>query len=211
VIAERGRRLLARASAPVLALLLAGCTGSAAGGTAPPLPSPTDVPVTAPATPPDSPTPTASNTTSPRVTPGTIDQTVAPREQKTAKPVQLDKPQRDGQVEVKLVSIKSRKVKAVGPGEVGGSALVVTVRITNGTRDDLEVDGTYVTVIDSKGNTGIGLTNDPSSPLIEPILPGKSETGVYVFRVPTKARSNIRVFVTYSPDHETAVFVGDAS
>lgn len=205
---DRPHRLAARATALLVGLMLAGCTGGAAGG---PTPAPGGGATPTATTPPTSASPSASATPTSKVTPGSIDQTVEPREQGTAKPVRLDKAQSDGGVEVSLVSIKSRKIEAVGPGEIGGASLVVTVRISNDTKNDLDVDSAYVTLMDSKGRMAVGLTNDPSRPFSESIGVGKSATGVYVFRVPTKARSNITVSVTYSLSHKTAVFVGDAS
>lgn len=198
---DRPGRILALGCALVMASTLAACTGDGAGtGSGSAAGSPTAA--TAGATPSWSP--------GSGVTPGDITQTVEAKKQKTSKPVDLDEKQHSDDITVSLKSIDSRRVKAVGPGEVGGPALVVTVRIDNDSSRDLNVDSAYVTVLDSRGQVGMGLTNSPARPFTGSVPAGDSATGVYVFHVDKAARSPIKVTVTYSADHPTALFVGDA-
>jgi hypothetical protein len=189
---------------PVLVCLAAttivGCTAPAGGGTQAPTPAPTQTASAAPSAP----------QTSPAVTPGKIDQTVAPQKQETAKPVDLDKTQKAGSVAVSLKSIKSTKVTGHGPGEISGPALVVTVVVRNGSKSSVSVDSAIVTLIDSKGNVGTPMTESPAHPFTGSVAAGDSATGVYVFQIGKKVRNPIRVSVTYSTEHTTALFVGNA-
>ena len=195
-------RLLAWGCAVLVALALSGCTVAGPGGT------PTVGP--APAQPTGSTSALPSTTPGSQVTPGGIDQTVAPGDQGTAKPVELNKTQRSGGVAVSLQSIKNRQMKGVGPGEISGPSLVVTVLIRNSSKDDLSVDSAFVNVTDAKGQAGSPFADAPAQPFAGTISAGESATGVYVFRVDTKARSPIRVTVTYSPSHKAALFIGNA-
>jgi hypothetical protein len=197
-----GRWRLIPAVICVAAFGLAGCTAPAGG----PVPtSPTGAPAAT-----VSAVPTASQT-SPAVTPGKIDQTVAPNPQKTAKPVDLDKAQKSGGVTVSLKSIKSSTVKAHGPGEISGPSLIVTVAIKNGSTSRVSVDSAIVTLIDSKGNVGTPMTESPARPFTGSVAAKGSATGVYVFQVGKKVRNPIHVSVTYSTEHITALFVGNAA
>lgn len=189
---------------PVLAFIaattIAGCTAPAGGGTQAPTAVPTQSATVAP----------TSTQSSPAVTPGKIDQTVAPQKQETAKPVDLDKPQTAGAIAVSLKGIKSTKVTGHGPGEISGPALVVTVVVKNGSKSRVSVDSAIVTLIDSKGNVGTPMTESPAHPFTGSVAAGDSATGVYVFQVGTKVRNPIHVSVTYSTEHITALFVGNA-
>lgn len=183
------------------ALMIGGCTPGAPEAT-PTVPASTPT-GSAPGTG-QPPTPTASSP----VTPGTTEETVKSRPRKTAKPVDLDQSQRSEGVRVSLRSIRSREIEGSGPGEVSGPALVVTVLIRNGSKTDLYVDSAIVNLTDSEGTVGIPLAGEPARPFVGTVQSGKSATGVYVFSVPKRARSPIRVTVDYSPDHAAASFEG---
>ncbi len=184
----------------LVATTVAGCTAPAGGGTQAPTAAPTQTATVAP----------TATQSSPAVTPGKIDQTVAPQKQETAKPVDLDKTQKTGAIAVSLKSIKSTKVTGHGPGEISGPALVVTVVVKNGSSSRVSVDSAIVTLIDSKGNVGTPMTGSPARPFTGSVAAGDSATGVYVFQIGTKVRNPIRVSVTYSTEHTTALFVGNA-
>lgn len=189
-----GVRRLTVVLASTCLLAFAGCTAGS---------SPTTPPA-ATASPSASATPQASSTPPG----GTIQETVAPQKQSTAKPVNLDKTHRDGKVAVSLKSIVSKNVKGHGPGEISGPSLVVTVKVVNGSTSALNVDSAIVTLIDSKGNVGSPMTAG-ARPFTGSIRPGASATGVYVFRVAPGVRAPIHVSVTYSPKRITALFVGN--
>ncbi|HEY3339515.1 MAG TPA: DUF4352 domain-containing protein [Propionicimonas sp.] len=189
---------------PVLICLaattVAGCTAPSGGGSEAPTVAPTQSASAAPTT----------VESTPAVTPGKIDQTVAPRKQETAKPVDLDRKQKADSIVVSLKSIKSSRVTGHGPGEISGPALVVTVVVDNRSKSRVSVDSAIVTLIDSKGNVGTPMTESPARPFTGTVAAGDSATGVYVFQVGTKVRNPIRVSVTYSTEHVTALFVGNA-
>jgi hypothetical protein len=184
----------------IAATTITGCTAPAGGGTQTPTVAPTETTSAAPSAP----------QSTPAVTPGKIDQTVAPQKQETAKPVDLDKTQKAGAIAVSLKSIKSTKVTGHGPGEISGPALVVTVVVKNGSKSRVSVDSAIVTLIDSKGNVGTPMTESPARPFTGSVAAGDSATGVYVFQIGKKVRNPIRVSVTYSTEHTTALFVGNA-
>ncbi len=139
-----------------------------------------------------------------------MQQTVAPRKQTTAKPVDINAKQATDGITVQLKKIVSKKVTGHGPGEISGPALVVTVQVTNGSKSEVSVESASVTLIDSKGNVGSPMT-EGARPFSGSVKPGASATGVYVFRVGTKVRTPVRISVTYSPDHTTALFVGNVN
>jgi hypothetical protein len=194
------RWLLVPAVICIAAATLVGCTAPSGGAPTAPTGAPAATVSAAP---------TASQT-SPAVTPGKIDQTVAPKPQKTAKPVDLDKQQKAGGITVSLKSIKSSKVTGHGPGEISGPSLVVTVEIKNASASKVSVDSAIVTLIDSKGNVGTPMTESPARPFTGSVAARGSATGVYVFQVGKKVRNPIHVSVNYSTEHITALFVGNA-
>jgi stage V sporulation protein SpoVS len=232
-VGDTRRRLPApavgRAAAVLIGVaLLAGCSGPspasstaavtpAAKASGPASASPTSSPSTAPST--AAPSPTASSSR-PSSTPaavhpltgGNIKQTVAPHVVPTKRAVPLDKTSPvSGKVAVSLAGVKSITVKAVGPGEVAGAALAVTVRIKNDSGHALNVSSAYVTLIDSAGNVGTPTPVAPSRPLIASIASGTTAEGVYVFTVAKTARNPVDVMVTYSTDAPAARFVGNAA
>jgi hypothetical protein len=145
------------------------------------------------------------------LTGGNIKQTIAPHVVPTKRAVPLDKTAPvSGNVVVSLAGVKSVTVKAVGPGEVAGAALAVTVRIKNDSGHPLDVGSAYVTLIDSAGNVGTPTPVAPSRPLAASIASGDTADGVYVFTVAKTARNPVDVVVNYSTDAPAARFVGSA-
>lgn len=110
-----------------------------------------------------------------------------------------------------LPQIEAIQGSAVGPGNVSGPALRVTVRIQNGTAQPVSVDGVAV-------NMAYGPELTPASPLEDPsqrpfsgmVAPGGSTEGVYVFSVPSDARDSITVEVGYQAGAPLLIFTGSA-
>jgi hypothetical protein len=116
-------------------------------------------------------------------------------------PVPLDGTADGGDgVTATLPRIEAIQGTAVGPGNVAGPALRVTVRIQNGSAEPLSVDGVAV-------NLYLGEELAPANPLDDPsqqaftgrVQPGESADGVYVFTVPTDRRDAVTVEVGYGP------------
>lgn len=199
-------------------LLALGLMGMTAGCTVPPEPvqgpsmtpsvSGTAFPTTSPSGGGSRPTASAPLDTP---TPGSVDQTVEAKPQTTSSPIKLKSPYRAAGVEVALTSIRRLQMKGMGPGEISGPALRITVRVSNYTDTAISIDSAVVNLTDSKGRVGTPYAGSPARPLAGTIDAGRKATGVYVFSVKKSARSPITVTVTYEPGAETALFVGNAS
>lgn len=116
-------------------------------------------------------------------------------------PVALDGTAEAGDgVRATLPRIEAIEGTAVGPGNVAGPALRVTVRIENGTAEPVSLDAVAV-------NLYLGAELAPASPLDDPsqrafsgrVQPGETAEGVYVFSVPTDRRDAVTVEVGHAP------------
>ncbi len=110
-----------------------------------------------------------------------------------------------------IASIEAIDGTAVGPGNIAGPALRVTVRIENGTAEAVSLDGVAV-------NMSYGTDRTPASPLGDPsqapfsgmVDPGGSGEGVYVFSVPTDVRDLVTLEVGYQAGAPLLLFTGPA-
>ncbi|MGY1591291.1 hypothetical protein ACI79D_04875 [Geodermatophilus sp. SYSU D00708] len=111
-----------------------------------------------------------------------------------------------------IASVEAIDGTAVGPGNVAGPALRLTVRIENGTSEAVSLDGVSV-------NLSYGADREPASPLDDPsrvpftgtVEPGATGEGVYVFSVPTDVRDLITVEVGYQAGAPLLLFTGPAA
>jgi len=144
-------------------------------------------------------------TTTPRAT-------TAPGVRPTEAPAPLDDTATPTQgVTAELAKIESVTGVAELPGEVGGPALRVTVKITNGTDDDFDLTGAVVVLYQGEQRApAIELTRPGGRPLPSSVGAGKSVTGVYVFNVPTAQRNPVEVEVDLASKVPVVVFRGDA-
>ena len=124
--------------------------------------------------------------------------------------VPLDSPAAVGNgIVATLPSIESIEGSAVGPGNIAGPALRVTVRIQNGTSDAVSLDGVAV-------NMYLGADRSPASPLDDPsrrpfsgmVAGGESADGVYVFSVPENQRDAVTIEVGYQAGAPLLLFTG---
>jgi hypothetical protein len=108
-----------------------------------------------------------------------------------------------------LPKIESIEGSAVGPGNIAGPALRVTVRIENGTADAVSLDGVAV-------NMSYGTDRTPASPLDDPsrrpfgglLAAGDSADAIYVFSVPAGARDSVTIEVGYQAGAPLLLFTG---
>lgn len=115
-------------------------------------------------------------------------------------------------VVVALAGLDPIQGTAVGPGNVVGPALRVTVRITNRTQADLSLSGVTV-------NLAYGPNDAPAAPLDDPsrrpfstvLQPGEDADGIYVFSVPGGARETVTIEVGYQPGAPRLLFTGSAA
>lgn len=160
-----------------------------------------------------SPSPSATSVTVVTASPTNVAATSAPTEtvaanpQTTASPVALNHNYQAGKVEVSLTSLKAVNAKGVGPGEISGPALAVSVRIVNGTTTPLDMGHVIVNLLDAKGNVATPLS--PSAPFSGSIAAGGSAKGTYEFSIAKNVRKPVEVSVTYDLDQPTALFVGN--
>jgi hypothetical protein len=111
-----------------------------------------------------------------------------------------------------LPKIEAIQGTAVGPGNIAGPALRVTVRIENGTAEAVSLDGVAV-------NMAYGPERTPASPLDDPsrrpfggmVAAGESAEAIYVFSVPTSARASVTIEVGYQAGAPLLLFTGAAS
>lgn len=139
---------------------------------------------------------------------GTIKQKVHPHTQPTTKPISIANASRSGGVIVAIASVKSIRAKAIGPGEIAGAGIAVQVKVTNRSSRLVDLNSSWVNLLDSHRSPAIALTSDPYRPLTGRLAPNKSRTGFYVFNIAKKDRRSISILVTYSASAPTAHFKG---
>jgi hypothetical protein len=180
-----------------------GGGGSAAGSAAP-----TSAPATAPATAPGTetvaplpPTPTPTGPTE------DVDEPPAALPE-----VPLDAPAAVGNgIVATVASIESFEGTADGPGNIAGPALRITVRIENGTAEDVSLDGVAVNLYTGDDRAPASPLEDPSrAPFTGTVEPGATAEAVYVFSVATDTRDVVTLEVGYQAGAPLLLFTGSA-
>jgi hypothetical protein len=93
-----------------------------------------------------------------------------------------------------VTGVREVQLEGVGPGEIQGPGVAVSVKVTNRSADSLDLDGTAVSAF--FGDLPASLSSaDPSDPLAGELKPGRSATGIYVFMKPDGATGRVRVEV----------------
>ncbi|WP_156036242.1 hypothetical protein [Blastococcus sp. URHD0036] len=124
--------------------------------------------------------------------------------------VSLDAPAAVGNgIVATITAIDAIDGTAVGPGNIAGPALRLTVRIENGTSEPVSLDGVAVNLYRGSDRTPASPLDDPSRvPFTGMVAPGESGEGVYVFTVPTQDRDLITVEVGYQAGAPLLLFTG---
>ena len=112
-------------------------------------------------------------------------------------------------VTVAVASVERFEGEGVGPGNVSGPALRVTVRLTNGTADAVSLDAVSV-------NAGVGddvvpapeLNDVSRAPFSRSVAPGSTAEGTYTFSLPSGATGPVVIDVGYRPGAPLVLFVG---
>lgn len=139
---------------------------------------------------------------------GNVKETIAPGTPAATVKVRVSKPARlDNGVEIKVLSTETKKVKAGGPGEVGGPAVVGRVEIENKSGGPINVDGVIVTLVYGDNQVAQPSTSAPSSPFRGTLRRGEAGQGIYVFRVPGDSKSSLSIVVQYGAGSAVARFV----
>ena len=87
--------------------------------------------------------------------------------------------------------------------------MAVTVRITNGSSQAVDLSGASVNLVDKAGYPGSPMLGSPAAALSGSVKPGGKIDGVYVFALPEPHRNPISVSVSLSTVAPTLLFVGD--
>ena len=128
-------------------------------------------------------------------------------------PVALDQPAAVGNgVTAEVVSMEAIDATAVGPGNVDGPALRVTVQVTNGTASPVSLDGVSVDLASGPELVPASPVNDSSAAPFSGTVPaGGTAEGVYVFSISTTDRADVTLSVGYQAGAPFLVFTGAAS
>ncbi|MFW3170539.1 hypothetical protein [Geodermatophilus sp. CPCC 206100] len=126
--------------------------------------------------------------------------------------VALDEPAAVGNgVVARIADLEAIDGTAVGPGNIAGPALRVTVRIENGTEEAVSLGGVAVNVSHGPDRTPASPLDDESQRAFDAMVqPGESADGVYVFSVPSDARDQVTVEVGYQAGAPLLLFTGTA-
>lgn len=117
----------------------------------------------------------------------------------------------DDGIAARLEDLEAINGKGVGPGNVAGPALRVTVRIENRSREAVGLDGVAVHLTSGEDRVPAPRVNDPSSaPFAGTLEAGDTAEGVYVFTLPEADRDLVSVSVGYQPGAPFMVFTGSA-
>ena len=109
---------------------------------------------------------------------------------------------------VSIASMTTMAVTAETPGEVDGSAVVVTVALHNTSDSPQSIDSAVVMLEAADGQVGIATTAGPNQPFAGTIDPGDTATGVYVFMLDDPQGRDVTVSVNYSAGEPIALFAG---
>jgi hypothetical protein len=143
---------------------------------------------------------------------GTIDQQIPePSPAPTVEVAIGDTAKVDADVTIKLASVKATQVTAKTPGEITGSAVIVTVVVTNKGDSTASVDSAYLNLVASDGTFGTGTTAGDGKPLQGSLASGASATGSYVFMLPTPHGREVTISVSHAAGAPVAQFEGTVS
>lgn len=111
-------------------------------------------------------------------------------------------------VTARLARIDSVRATASLPGEVGGPALAITVKVTNETGKKLDLAlGVVNAYYGPERTPAVSVASDGEVPFPASVASGESAKGVYVFQVPEKARP-VRVELDLGNGADVVVFKG---
>lgn len=212
-----GRAPLARGLVAVVVggVLLAGCSepdpAPPAGAPSPAAPaSSAAAPSSAPAATPSSAAPSAPSS-SPAPEPRATESGIAPRRPvETASPRPLDQPGTTADLEVSLVSVTTRTIKAKIPGDSSGPGVLVRLELRNGTGKTLDTSLVQVNVTNAAGNPGSAVDGPPTDRVGRSLRAGRSAEGTYAFLLDDATTGQVTVLVSVRSGQPVLQFRGRA-
>ena len=206
-------RIAALALLPVLPIaLIAGCSHSDPSATAEATdssgtPDPTSVPSVAT---PASPSPAATES-EPAATEDSNESNESEDQGGDELPAQgLDQAAAlDDGLAVQIGALRATDLEA-GPGEIGGSGIVVPVTVGNSTGSDLSLSGLVVTLTYGADAVPASPVDSASDAVPASIAPGDAVVLEYGFVVPVDQRGSVSVVVDSGAGSRAAVFQGEA-
>lgn len=100
-----------------------------------------------------------------------------------------------GGVTATLTGTRSVDVVAHTPGETSGPGVAATIKVSNGSKQPFDLSTIAVNATYGDGTPAIVSRSDPAQDLTGTVDPGKTATGVYVFRVPKDQTGSLVVQV----------------
>ena len=117
----------------------------------------------------------------------------------------------DGGVVISLGQLQAQDF-ASGPGEIGGSGVLVPVTVTNNSGKDLPLASVLSTTVNygEGGGTPASEIVSASDAVPATLAAGQTVTVNRAFVVPAEGRGNVKVSVDLGADHGAATFRGSA-
>jgi hypothetical protein len=143
---------------------------------------------------------------------GSINETVDPvPAANVADPVGIDETADFGNgVRARVSSVESLDAEAHLPGEFSGPAVALTVEVTNGSKQRINLD--MVTVDLTFDGLSAYTVRDPERrPVSGHLAPGESTSGSYVFTLDPSQRDDVALRITYSAEAPTVIFAGSVA
>jgi len=115
----------------------------------------------------------------------------------------------DDGLAVQIGALRATDLEA-GPGEIGGSGIVVPVTVGNSTGSDLSLSGLVVTLTYGADAVPASPVDSASDAVPASIAPGDAVVLEYGFVVPVDQRGSVSVVVDSGAGSRAAVFQGEA-
>lgn len=114
-------------------------------------------------------------------------------------------------VTARLTRIEAVEGVAVGPGQIAGPSLRVTLEVRNQTAEPISLTAALVQLYYGEDATPADSLSGPGvSEFSGTLDPGETATGVYVFRTPEDQRDVVQVTFGYEPGGDKVAFEGSA-
>jgi hypothetical protein len=140
---------------------------------------------------------------------GTIYDTVPAGEKQILAPVALDDVAEFGDgVTARLTGFEALDVEAFMPGEISGPGVSITVELTNGSTEPIDLGNVAVELVATGDRYATLITTQENTHLEGELAPGGTADGTYVFTIADEDRAAITVQVTYAAPKPTALFTG---